>query len=195
MNRAKRSATPTAQTRLIAAGLARRLQDAGVQRGDCVRSTCLIARRSCSCCWLPAYASFAIVPVNYRLTPAEKQARLMELERLRGVRLSCRIDKRRAEKLVSQVKDDLMGRRAGGEGQARAGRPWQLPSFRAQRTQAPSAPSAGGRRGRVIMGARQDAEEGSPSISRSGQAHLFDDEALALVMFTSGTTGKSRRCL
>ena len=179
------------QTRLIAAGLARRLQDAGVQRGDCVALDLPNCPAFVFLLLAAAYASFAIVPVNYRLTPAEKQARLMELERLRGVRLSCRIDKRRAEKLVSQVKDDLMGRRAGGEGQARAGRPWQLPSFRAQRTQAPSAPSAGGRRGRVIMGARQDAEEEAIHFAER-QAHLFDDEALALVMFTSGTTGKSK---
>lgn len=51
----------------------------------------------------------------------------------------------------------------------------------------------GSRRGakRVIMGAQRDAEEEIIHFAERA-AHLFDSEARALVMFTSGTTGKPK---
>lgn len=148
------------QTRLIASGLARRLQASGVQRGDCVAVDLPNCPAFVFLLLACAYASFTLVPVNHRLTAPEKQTRLMELKRQRDVCLSYRIDEARAESLLSQARDDLAG-------------------------------SSGGRRGRVIMGARQDAEEEAIHFAER-QAHLFDYDAQALIMFTSGTTGKPK---
>ena len=44
---------------------------------------------------------------------------------------------------------------------------------------------------RPIMGAQRDAEEEAVHFAER-EAHLFDDQAVALVMFTSGTTGKPK---
>ncbi len=44
---------------------------------------------------------------------------------------------------------------------------------------------------RPIMGAKRDAEDEATHFAEH-EAHLFDDEARALIMFTSGTTGKPK---
>ena len=173
-------------TRLIASGLARRLQDRGVQRGDCVSVDLPNCPAFVFLLLASAYASFTLVPLNHRLTAAEKQARLMELERQRGVRLSCRIDRKQVESLIARVKADLAGQREP-EDDNRGGKPWALAPFMVQ----PAATGSAGRRRRVIMGAQQDAEEEAIHFAER-QARLFDEEARALIMFTSGTTGKPK---
>lgn len=148
------------QARLIAAGMARRLQGVGVRRGDCV----LVDLPNCPefvfLLLAAAYGAFALVPLNVRLTAVEKQTRQFELERNPQVRLSYRVDSAHAKRLLANVQGDLQGLQ-------------------------------GNRRRRVIMGAQQDAEEEAIHFAER-QAHLFDIDEQALVMFTSGTTGKSK---
>ncbi len=202
------------QTRLIAAGMARRLQDAGVRRGDCV----LVDLPNCAefvfLMMAAAYGAFALVPVNNRLTAAEKQSRQFELERSHRFRISYRIDEARAKSLLERVKADLEGKnpcgsapplppRNGGAARStsananatrtansqRTAKPWGFPLFAQQRDN--ESPTQGYRRGRVIMGAQQDAEEEAIHFAER-QAHLFDIGECALIMFTSGTTGKPK---
>ncbi len=207
------------QARLIAAGMARRLQNAGVRHGDCV----LVDLPNCPefvfLVLAAAYGAFALVPVNNRLTAAEKQARRLDLERSLRSRPLYRIDEDQAKSLLAHVKADLEGRgfcenpplRNGGSarnadaargagaqrnadavrgaGAQRNVKPWGFPLLAQQR--GGDSPTQGYRRGRVIMGAQQDAEEEAIHFAER-QAHLFDADERALVMFTSGTTGKPK---
>lgn len=156
-NQGKSGSYSFRQVRLMAASAAHRLQSAGVGRGDCV----LVDLPNCpefvflllAC----AYGSFTLVPVNNRLTAAEKQSRQFELEKNLRARIAYRVDSARVRRLFDNVQADLQGIRNR----------------------------------RVIMGARQDAEEEAIHFAER-QAHLFNDAERALIMFTSGTTGKPK---
>ncbi len=69
--------------------------------------------------------------------------------------------------------------------------PRQFLPFKRQRQPEIVAFRNEGRRGRVIMGAQQDAEEEAIHFAER-QAHLFDEDERALILFTSGTTGKPK---
>ena len=165
------------QARMLAAAVARRLMDKGVRRGDYVSIDLPNCPEYVFLALAAGYGSFALVCLNHRLTAAEKLTRLLELER-EGMRVACRVDEARAARLMDfagavlemgeqeaeAVADDGLGPAAGARRRQRSG---------------------------VIMGARQDAIEDTIHFAER-EAHLFDEKQPALVMFTSGTTGKPK---
>ncbi|MDO4290198.1 MAG: AMP-binding protein [Eggerthellaceae bacterium] len=158
------------QTRLIASTLAMKLHATGVRSGGRV-----VIDLPNGPAWVffllaAAYGSFTLVALNQRLTEAEKTTRLTGLKR-GGDRIDFSVDEALAGRLVASVCESLDGGGAGGTARASA---------------LPGSSTEGA--GRVIMGAQQDAIEESVHFAERA-AHLFDAEAQAVIMFTSGTTG------
>lgn len=155
------------QARVAAAAMARRLQDSGVRRGDAVVVDLPNCPEFAFLALAAGYGSFSLVTLNQRLSEAEKYVRLLDAER-ENLRISYTINSERLCEIIDHVKlsfGDDEGIAAGVYGASR--------------------------RGHAIMGARQDVVEDTIHFAER-EAHLFDPSADALVMFTSGTTGKSK---
>lgn len=185
------------EVRMLSAALARHLQSKGVQRGDSVAVDLPNCPLYVLLVLAAAYGSFTLVAVNNRLTSSEKLSRLLELERCQGVHVSLRIDEERAASLF----DRAVALLAGEERAAASDVPAVRPSFTARANAAIAAPRSARGLGRVTTNRaarrrrdqtqRQDAlEEIIHFAERS--AHVFDAKTRALVMFTSGTTGKPK---
>ena len=185
------------ETRMIAAGLASLLRRRGVEPGDAV---VVDLPNNPACVFLllaAAYGGFSLVALNNRLTDAEKQSRLLDLQRSRGVKVSYTVDMTNVEHLVRTVAVDATGTaEAAGPGHA------QRTSFYARTNMATAevrSTRALGRAGRSRSEtarrredmARQDALESVIHFAERG-AHVSDRGAIAVVMFTSGTTGRSK---
>ncbi len=155
------------QTRLIAAALARRMQADGVHQGDAVVVDLPNSEASLFLSLASAYGSFTLVLLNHRLSSAEKLSRMLELER-EGVNVVCTVDEDRAGYLLEGVNTVLHDEQSFLEIIYR-----DMP------------------RTRVIMGARQDIIEDTVHFAER-EAHLFDPELRAVIMLTSGTTGKPK---
>lgn len=185
------------ETRMIAAGLASLLRRRGVALGDAV-AVDLPNQPACVFLLLAAaYGGFTLVTLNNRLTDAEKQARLLDLQRNRAFNVAYTVDESNVANLIRTVANDATGTaEAAGPGHA------QRTSFYA-RTNIATAEArstrALGRAGRSRGAAarrredeaRQDALESVIHFAERG-AHVFDRGATAVVMFTSGTTGRSK---
>lgn len=185
------------ETRMIAAGLASLLRRRGVALGDAV-AVDLPNQPACVFLLLAAaYGGFTLVTLNNRLTDAEKQARLLDLQRSRAFNVAYTVDEINVANLIRTVANDATGTaEAAGPGHA------QRTSFYA-RTNIATAEArstrALGRAGRSRGAAarrredeaRQDALESVIHFAERG-AHVFDRGATAVVMFTSGTTGRSK---
>lgn len=185
------------ETRMIAAGLASLLRRRGVALGDAV-AVDLPNQSACVFLLLAAaYGGFTLVTLNNRLTDAEKQARLLDLQRSRAFNVAYTVDESNVANLIRTVANDATGTaEAAGPGHA------QRTSFYA-RTNIATAEArstrALGRAGRSRGAAarrredeaRQDALESVIHFAERG-AHVFDRGATAVVMFTSGTTGRSK---
>ncbi len=185
------------ETRMIAAGLASLLRRRGVALGDAV-AVDLPNQPACVFLLLAAaYGGFTLVTLNNRLTDAEKQARLLDLQRSRAFNVAYAVDESNVANLIRTVANDATGTaEAAGPGHA------QRTSFYA-RTNIATAEArstrALGRAGRSRGAAarrredeaRQDALESVIHFAERG-AHVFDRGATAVVMFTSGTTGRSK---
>lgn len=185
------------ETRMIAAGLASLLRRRGVALGDAV-AVDLSNQPACVFLLLAAaYGGFTLVTLNNRLTDAEKQARLLDLQRSRAFNVAYTVDESNVANLIRTVANDATGTaEAAGPGHA------QRTSFYA-RTNIATAEArstrALGRAGRSRGAAarrredeaRQDALESVIHFAERG-AHVFDRGATAVVMFTSGTTGRSK---
>lgn len=185
------------ETRMIAAGLASLLRRRGVALGDAV-AVDLPNQPACVFLLLAAaYGGFTLVTLNNRLTDAEKQARLLNLQRSRAFNVAYTVDESNVANLIRTVANDATGTaEAAGPGHA------QRTSFYA-RTNIATAEArstrALGRAGRSRGAAarrredeaRQDALESVIHFAERG-AHVFDRGATAVVMFTSGTTGRSK---
>ena len=187
------------QARLLAAALARRLMDKGVRRGDYVSVDLPNCPEYVFLALAAAYGSFSLVCLNHRLTATEKLTRLLELER-EGLRVACRVDEARARRLMDYAGALL----EGGAEEAAAVDDEDAPAGMTVPTRVASAGGAGLGSGPIamasarrrprsspIMGARQDAIEDTVHFAER-EAHLFDDKRSALIMFTSGTTGKPK---
>ena len=185
------------ETRMIAAGLASLLRRRGVALGDAV-AVDLPNQPACVFLLLAAaYGGFTLVTLNNRLTDAEKQARLLDLQRSRAFNVAYTVDESNVANLIRTVANDATGTaEAAGPGHA------QRTSFYA-RTNIATAEArstralerAGRSRGAAARRredeARQDALESVIHFAERG-AHVFDRGATAVVMFTSGTTGRSK---
>lgn len=185
------------ETRMIAAGLASLLRRRGVALGDAV-AVDLPNQPACVFLLLAAaYGGFTLVTLNNRLTDVEKQARLLDLQRSRAFNVAYTVDESNVANLIRTVANDATGTaEAAGPGHA------QRTSFYA-RTNIATAEArstrALGRAGRSRGAAarrredeaRQDALESVIHFAERG-AHVFDRGATAVVMFTSGTTGRSK---
>ena len=185
------------EVRMLAAALARYLQSKGVQRGGCIAVDLPNCPLYVMLILAAAYGSFTIVTVNNRLAPGEKLSRLLELERCLGERVAFRIDEERAQGLFDHAAALLAGEERSDPAAARTMRP----SFTARASAATAAPRSARGLGRATSNRaarrrrdetqRQDAlEEIIHFAERS--AHVFDSKARALIMFTSGTTGKPK---
>ena len=185
------------EVRMLAAALARYLQSKGVQRGGCIAVDLPNCPLYVMLILAAAYGSFTIVTVNNRLAPGEKLARLLELERCLGERVAFRVDEENAAGLFDHAAALLAGEERSDPAAVRPARP----SFTARASAATAAPRSTRGLGRATSNRaarrrrdetqRQDAlEEIIHFAERS--AHVFDAKARALIMFTSGTTGKPK---
>lgn len=185
------------ETRMIAAGLASLLRRRGVALGDAVAVDLPNQPAFVFLLLAAAYGGFTLVTLNNRLTDAEKQARLLDLQRSRAFNVAYTVDESNVANLIRTVANDATGTaEAAGPGHA------QRTSFYA-RTNIATAEArstrALGRAGRSRGAAarrredeaRQDALESVIHFAERG-AHVFDRGATAVVMFTSGTTGRSK---
>ena len=192
------------QTRMMAAALARLLQMRGVRRGDCLALDLPNGPAAVLLTLAAAYGSFTIIALNHRLTSGEKLSRLLELERCRDIRVAQRIDEAAAASLIDQVQALLRGEGPAAEGAfVRTGeRPDStlgaaLSEQGSTRSRPLSAralrrpPYGKTARRHIAATPRQDAEEGVVHFAERA-AHVFDEGARALIMFTSGTTGKPK---
>ncbi len=156
------------QVRLAAAALARRLQAMGVGRGDAVVVDLPNNLEFLLFVLASAYGSFTLVTLNHRLSSAEKHMRLLELEH-EGLHVSCTVDKAYVKKLMGRMRSKL---RDGDDDFLEAAYA-DMPHTR------------------VIMGSHQDVVEDTVHFAERA-AHLFDPDVRAVIMFTSGTTGKPK---
>lgn len=189
------------ETRMLSAALSRLLLDRGVRPGDCLAVDLPNCPEYVLLVLAAAYGGFSLVTLNNRLTDAEKYSRLLDIDRKRDVNLaSLRIDEGNASRLVDtarallagEVVDDASGRSAG-----RAPRV----SFAGRVNAASAEPRTTKALGRANSGraslrrrnemAQQDAADSIIHFAEHA-AHVFDMDARAVVMFTSGTTGRAK---
>lgn len=185
------------EVRMLSAALARHLQAKGVGRGDYVAVDLPNCPLYVLLILAAAYGSFTLVAVNNRLTDSEKLGRVLELERCQGMRVAYRVDESRAESLFDHAVALLAGEERAASNAARAART----SFTARTKAATAAPRSTRGLGRATSlraarrrrdeTVRQDALEEIIHFAERA-AHVFDAKARALVMFTSGTTGKPK---
>lgn len=182
------------ETRMLSAAVASLLRARGVRRGDFV----IVDLPNCPMfvflALAAAYGDFVLAAVNHRLSPAEKAARSLEVEHRADARVACRIDGARAADLLARAKALLAGDDQTGSRLSR-------PSFAVHDAAATAEARSTRALGRAAAGraarrrrdetSRQDAVEEIIHFAERS-AHVFDPDALALVIFTSGTTGKSK---
>ena len=182
------------EARMVAAAIAHRLRDKGVQRGDVVAVDLPNCPAYVFLILAAAYGGFSLATVNHRLSEHEKIARILELERNPSLHVSSRVDAAKAAKLFDGALAYLSGETA-------ASSPSSARSFIVREEVAAAGPRSARGMGRAAAGragrrrreevARQDAVEGIIHFAEHS-AHLFDNHVAALVMFTSGTTGRPK---
>lgn len=187
------------EVRMLAAALARTLRDRGVHPGDCV----VVDLPNCPAyvflMLAAAYGGFALVALNSRLTDAEKLSRTMDIEHKPGITISARLDEAGANRLLDAAVALLAGEE--GEPPSHSKRTSSRPSFVARMHAASAEARTDKAFGRTKNGqgasrrrdemARQDAV-GSVIHFAEHAARVFDQDARAVVMFTSGTTGRAK---
>ena len=187
------------ETRLLSAALARCLRDRGVRPGDYVSIDLPNCPAYVYFVLAAAYGGFALVVLNNRLTEGEKVARLMEVERASNASISVRVNQGNVDRLMDRAMSLLTGEPAVGARGSVSTRASRSAFARANVTDV--EPRSARALGRVSSGraalrrrnemARQDAVEGVIHFAEHA-AHVFDRDARAVVMFTSGTTGRAK---
>lgn len=190
------------ETRLIAASLARYLRDSGtVGRGESV----VIDLPNCPAYIVfllaAGYGGFSLVLLNHRLTAAEKESRVQELERMPSETLSLVVDESNADALVKEAVEAQLGedlaealreRTSGRAAHASYVSPDGLDPLEVGTDKALGRAQTGreSRRRRREL-ARQDVV-GSLVHYAEQAASIYDRNSRAAVMFTSGTTGRPK---
>ncbi len=155
------------QARLVSAALARRLKKLGVRQGEMVVVDLPNCPEFVFLVLAVAYEGYTLVTLKHSLTEGEKLARVLELER-DNYRIGLQVDVVRARQLMPNVRD-----------------------LSADDSAIIEAIYGASNRGRSIMGERQDIVDDTIHFAERA-AHLFDSSSRAGIMFTAGTTGKSK---
>lgn len=153
------------QMRLASAACALRLRKSGVRPGTAVVIDLPNCLEHVLLVLAAAYGSFTLVTLNNRLSEKEKLTRLLELDR-EGVKVVYEIDRAAARNLTRRVATVLT-------------------------QEAASFAQDIGHVNRVAVTARQSEVEDAIHFAER-EAHLFDAEGTAVIMFTSGTTGRPK---
>lgn len=188
------------ETRLLSAALARYLRDRGVRPGDYVAVDLPNCPVYVQLILAAAYGGFTLVVLNNRLTESEKASRLMDVERATGATIAVRLNEANVARYENKAMALLSGELvASGRGivQTRVSRT----TFASRASVAEAEPRSARGLGRASSSraalrrrnevARQDAIEGVIHFAEHA-AHVFDREARAVVMFTSGTSGRAK---
>ena len=97
------------EARMMAAGLASLLRRRGVEPGDAVVIDLPNNPAFVIMLLAAAYGGFSLITMNTRLTDAEKQARLLDLQRSRAVNVAYTVDMSNAAHLLQTVADEATG--------------------------------------------------------------------------------------
>lgn len=189
----EREAYSYRETRMLAAAIACLLRDQGVRKGDAVvvdlpnRPVFVLLMLAA------AYGGFSLAVLNHRLTDAEKLSRQLELERRASMRVASRIDEEFAsylvEKAFSLLAADPESRQQPVRSRSTA-RASLVTTPRSTRALGRASTGREARRRRDAIARQDTVEEVIHFAERS--AHMFDRGVPALVMFTSGTTGRPK---
>ncbi|WP_165044821.1 AMP-binding protein [Adlercreutzia sp. ZJ138] len=200
----KETAYSYREVRLYAAALAKLLRDKGARQGDCIAVD--VRNRAAGVFLLLAagYGGYTLIAINNRLSESEKMHRLMEVERDPGVHVAFRIDENNIEAIMDRVETFLGGelhRVRSGAAQAAANERVSRTSFVTRtrvetadvRTSKALGRATGGRDSLIRREemARQEALENAINFADHAK-HVFDQSARAVIMFTSGTTGRPK---
>ena len=185
------------EVRMYAAGVARLLRRRGLRAGASLAVDLPNSPYFVLLLLAAAYGGFSLVALNNRLTAAEKLARVADLQRSRPGRVVMTVDEENVESLFAAVNREVSG--VGGHGRSR-GSERERTTFATRSTLAATEARTTRALGRAKAGkvarrreemARQDAVEGIIHFAEHG-AHVFDRSNVAVVMFTSGTTGRAK---
>ncbi len=182
------------EARMLAAALAGELSRRGVAPGSSVAVDLPNVPLFVLLLLAAAYGGFSLITLNNRLTAAEKRARLLDLRRSPSINIAYSIDEGNAAGLVAAARSRLVG-----EGRAAHGKVSRTTFSNRSlvaNAEARSAHGLGRADGRTSARrredmARQDAIESVIHFAERG-AHVFDSGATAVIMFTSGTTGRAK---
>lgn len=182
------------ETYLFSAGIARLLRRRGVRRGAAVAVDLPNSPAFVLLLLAAAYGGFSLVALNNRLTDAEKRARVADLHRVRPGFVVMSIDEASAASLLSVVSDEISGVPSNGKGaHARTSFATRstLAATQARTTRALGRASAQQVARRREDMARHDAVESIIHFAEHG-SHVFVGDETAVIMFTSGTTGRAK---
>lgn len=158
------------QTRIISAALARRLQSQGVASGDIVVAEVDNSPEFVFLILASAYADFTLAALDTHLSESDRVAQKLTLERFGG-RVAMHIDDHRLSGMLRRARDLVSGMAdASVVIESICGTPrWE----------------------RSIMGQKQDIIDDTVHFAER-EAHLFDANSLALIVFSGSSSNKSK---
>lgn len=182
------------EARMLSAALAGELSRRGVRPGSSVAVDLPNVPLFVLLLLAAAYGGFSLITLNNRLTAAEKQARLLDLRRSPSADIAFSIDEANAAGLMGAARAKMVGEGRGARG--KVSRTTFSERALVANAEARSAHALGRADGRTSARrredmARQDAIESVIHLAERG-AHVFDGGATAVIMFTSGTTGRAK---
>lgn len=161
------------QTRLISAALARRLKNQGVAAGDIVIAELVNSPEFIFLILASAYADFTLAAIDIHLPEGERVAQKLALERF-GRRVAMHIDDQRLRSILRKGRDIATGMADESTViESICGTPrWE----------------------HSIMGQKQDIIDDTVHFAER-EAHLFDANSSALIVFSGTAASKSKAIL